>query len=219
MGFLFIFRITVDKLDVMTKENQIIAETLEGAKSVLNNESNQLSISMQNSLKILRCPRPSASAPQSRSSSIRKSRADVIGQPQDRRRNSLPLDYFQPHLLPFPGDVPYPHFGSHETFQRVRSFKLTSKGLVNHGDSFRNRNKGKISSSKGSFKNNKRQRLPSDTSTDTESCCSCPNEYYRIAILGAHSVGKTALMNQFMTSEYIGGQDASGNFTLILDVI
>jgi GTPase SAR1 family protein len=57
--------------------------------------------------------------------------------------------------------------------------------------------------------------LPSETSNDTDSCSSSTNEYYRIAILGSNSVGKTTLMNQFMTSEYIGGQEDTAGIYII----
>lgn len=206
----------------MTKKNPTIDvdATLEEAKSVLSTQSNLMestifSESKKNFLKVFRCSRSSVSAPQSRSSSIRKIRADDNVQTRERRRNSLPLDCCKTNTLPFSCVDGHQRGWSRETFQRVRSFKLTSKGLVNHGDSFRNRERSKLSTSSGSFKSNKRQRLPSETSIDTDSSGSYTNEYYRIAILGAHSVGKTALMNQFMTSEYIGGQDATGTFTFI----
>lgn len=206
----------------MTKKNPTIDvdATLEEAKSVLSTQSNLMestifSQSKKNFLKVFRCSRSSVSAPQSRSSSIRKIRADDNVQTRERRRNSLPLDCCKTNTLPFSCVDGHQRGWSRETFQRVRSFKLTSKGLVNHGDSFRNRERSKLSTSSGSFKSNKRQRLPSETSIDTDSSGSYTNEYYRIAILGAHSVGKTALMNQFMTSEYIGGQDATGTFTFI----
>lgn len=204
----------------MTKKNPTIDvdvdATLEEAKSVLSTQSNLMestifSESKTNFLKVFRCSRTSVSAPQSRSSSIRKIRADDNEQTRERRRNSLPLDCCKTNTLPFSGVGSHKRAWSRENFQRVRSFKLTSKGLVNHGDSFRNRERNKLSTSSGSFKRNKRQRLPSETSIDTDSSGSYTNEYYRIAILGAHSVGKTALMNQFSTSEYIGGQDATDN--------
>lgn len=205
----------------MTKKNPTIDvdATLEEAKSVLSTQSNLMestifSESKKNFLKVFRCSRSSVSAPQSRSSSIRKIRADDNVQTRERRRNSLPLDCCKTNTLPFSCVDGHQRGWSRETFQRVRSFKLTSKGLVNHGDSFRNRERSKLSTSSGSFKSNKRQRLPSETSIDTDSSGSYTNEYYRIAILGAHSVGKTALMNQFMTSEYIGGQDATGTLLL-----
>ncbi|XP_061197801.1 GTP-binding protein GEM-like [Saccostrea echinata] len=212
----------------MRKENQV-TETLEDTNSLLCTQSELKSSTMfsespEKSFNKSRVARPSVSAPQSRTSSIRKVKTDSLGQTSKNiRRNSLPLDYDLTNIFPFhDGNFPQ-RTNSHETFQRVRSFKVTSKGLVNHGDSFRNKNRGRTLPSSGSFKLDKKQPLPSETSNDTDSYSSSANEYFRIAILGAHSVGKTTLMNQFMTSEYIGGQDdvsdnrASMNVSVLLD--
>lgn len=204
----------------MTKEHQIIA-TLKEAKSVLDRQSILKSSSMFSEkqgrcLQLFGNNRPSLSAPQSRSSSMRKVITGAeSGKSTVIRRNSLPLDCDATKIIQCNEGNFCPHTDSQETFQRIRSFKLTSKGLVNHGDSFRNRHRGKALPTSGSFKCDKRQRLPSETSNDTDSCSSSANEYYRIAILGSHSVGKTTLMNQFMTSEYIGGQeDANGIYII-----
>ncbi|XP_062574265.1 GTP-binding protein GEM-like [Saccostrea cucullata] len=212
----------------MRKENQV-TETLEEANSLLYshselNSSTMFSKSKGKSLNKFCIAHSSVSAPQSRTSSIRKGKADDNGGTiESFRRNSLPIDCDLTNLFSFSAESFSQRTSSHETFQRVRSFKVTSKGLVNHGDSFRNKNRGRALPSSGSFKIDKRQRLPSETSNDTDSYSSSANEYFRIAILGAHSVGKTTLMNQFMTSEYIGGQEdvsdnrASMNVSVLLD--
>lgn len=101
-----------------------------------------------------------------------------------------------------------------EPLERVRSFKMTSKGLINRGDSFRRKSNGSIAStgsSKASQNERKRQRIPSDNSEET--ACSCDTSsitapgYYRVVMLGSEGVGKSALTTQFMTSEYIGAFD------------
>lgn len=159
--------------------------------------------------KVFRTGRPSISAPHSRSCSMRKVNRDKNALLIDRkRRNSLPMDLADLACPYISSDIQSTCESSQDTFQRVRSFKMTSKGLVNHGDSLRNKSKSKTSSRSSSLKDNRRQRISSDTSDDTcSSVSSCSGGYYRVVILGSPSVGKTALMNQFMTSEYTGGLD------------
>lgn len=160
-------------------------------------------------LKVFCTGRPSISAPHSRSCSMRKVKREKNMILMDRRRrNSLPMDFAEVVCPYLPSDIQSSCENTHETFQRVRSFKMTSKGLINHGDSLRNKNRSKTSSRTGSLKDSRRQRLSSDTSDDTcSSVSSCSGGYYRVVILGGPSVGKTALVNQFMTSEYTGGLD------------
>lgn len=159
--------------------------------------------------KVFSTGRPSISAPHSRSCSMRKVNRDKNALLIDRkRRNSLPMDLADLACPYISSDIQSTCESSQDTFQRVRSFKMTSKGLVNHGDSLRNKSKSKTSSRSSSLKDNRRQRISSDTSDDTcSSVSSCSGGYYRVVILGSPSVGKTALMNQFMTSEYTGGLD------------
>ncbi|XP_061197149.1 GTP-binding protein RAD-like [Saccostrea echinata] len=173
-----------------------------------------------------RIGRPSISAPHSRSCSMRKVKHDQNTYHMDRnRRNSLPLDYTDVDCTYFSSEIQSSRVNSHESFQRVRSFKMTSKGLINHGDSVRNKNRSTSASRSSSLKENRRQRMASNDSCDTcSSVSSCSSGYYRVVILGTHSVGKTAIMNQFMTSEYTGGLDLgpeensnSMNVSVLLD--
>ncbi|XP_052234041.1 uncharacterized protein LOC127846646 [Dreissena polymorpha] len=99
--------------------------------------------------------------------------------------------------------------------RRVRSFKTTSKGLVNRGDSFKTR-KGATefvaaSSQPGvtvdSVDGDNTYLLPPVVMTKTEE--QLP-KYYRVLLLGAEGVGKSSIINQFMTSEFLGG----GNFNI-----
>ncbi|CAC5375046.1 unnamed protein product [Mytilus coruscus] len=91
-------------------------------------------------------------------------------------------------------------------FKRVRSFKLTSGGLLNDSLRYRRRK-----SSGSSVSSHYRSRLTSDASIEsstTWSCSSsCSTGYYRVQIMGAHGVGKTALENRFMSSEYMSSSE------------
>ncbi|XP_052062025.1 ras-related protein Rap-2a-like [Mytilus californianus] len=85
-----------------------------------------------------------------------------------------------------------------------RSFEMTSDGLLNDSLPFRRRQ-----SSGSSVSSHYRSRLTSDASNASSfssswSCSSsCSTGYYRVPIMGAHGVGKTALENRFMSSEYM----------------
>ncbi|XP_062574257.1 GTP-binding protein RAD-like [Saccostrea cucullata] len=174
-----------------------------------------------------RIGRPSISAPHSRSCSMRKVKRDQNTYQMDKnRRNSLPLDYSEVDCTYLSPEIEQSsRADSNESFQRVRSFKMTSKGLINHGDSIRNKNRSTSASRSSSLKDNRRKRMASNDSCDTcSSLSSCSGGYYRVSILGTHSVGKTAIMNQFMTSEYTGGLDLgpdensnSMNVSVLLD--
>ncbi|XP_061189552.1 uncharacterized protein LOC133197495 [Saccostrea echinata] len=93
--------------------------------------------------------------------------------------------------------------------RRVRSFKTTSKGVVNRGDSFRKKGGrcggyGKESPPRGLTPNvsphlSGSPRLPPRPPLEVDNNPS----YFKIVALGAPGVGKTAITNQFMTSEYI----------------
>ena len=90
----------------------------------------------------------------------------------------------------------------------LRSFATTSKGVVvNRGDSLRSRSSNSVYSS-GS------ELCPLSPGSRTSSSISresigTSDSVYRVAVLGASGVGKTAITQQFMTSEYLGGFDTS----------
>ncbi|XP_069112517.1 GTP-binding protein RAD-like [Argopecten irradians] len=165
--------------------------------------------------------RGTMSAPNSRSTSF-KNRPRPKGlrfQVAEPRRNSLPVgsDDVLSQCLSY-SDIR----DSDETIERVRSFKMTSKGIENRGDSFRRRSNGSIASA-GSGKtvehgqscDQKRQRIPSDTSDGSTTGCSYASSsstgYYRVLVIGDAGVGKSALTNQFMTSEYMGNLDITSD--------
>ncbi|XP_066592715.1 GTP-binding protein RAD isoform X2 [Prorops nasuta] len=83
-----------------------------------------------------------------------------------------------------------------EDSYRLRSFSLTSKGVVNRGDSFRRRRSRSNSLAPNEVESEERRKSP-------------PKEVssYAVAMLGARGVGKTALISQFMTSECINAYD------------
>jgi len=102
--------------------------------------------------------------------------------------------------------------------RRVRSFKTTSKGLVNRGDSFKSRKSESISYKQLNGVNNgvqnanvekianKNYIIPKVVMTQTDD----QQRYFRVLMLGSGGVGKTSIIDQFMTSEFLGG----GNFNI-----
>ena len=128
---------------------------------------------------------------------------------------------------------PFPEtFGVDDTgptsLQRVRSFKTTSKGIINRGDSFKMRG----SSSHASLDSigNARELLPgvrprtssNASSKDSSGYSRTPSleqdtPMYQVLMVGGQGVGKTSLTQQFMTSEYMGHMDtATGESSFIL---
>ncbi|XP_067650897.1 ras-related protein Ral-A-like [Haliotis asinina] len=106
---------------------------------------------------------------------------------------------------------------------RVRSFKTTSKGIVNRGDSVKRRSTSSLLSG-GSFLDEKPRQ--SSTSSDVSdisevsslSTCttvsigsSIVTSYYKIALLGASGSGKTSLMRQCLTSEFTNSYETTSH--------
>ena len=91
----------------------------------------------------------------------------------------------------------------------LRSFSTTAKGVVvNRGDSLRSKSTNSVYSSGSEF-------CPLSPSSRTSSSIShdsfggsCTGSF-KVAVLGSSGVGKTAITQQFMTSEYLGGFDTS----------
>ncbi|KAK8378993.1 hypothetical protein O3P69_009619 [Scylla paramamosain] len=129
-----------------------------------------------------------------------------------------------------------------EEIYRLRSFSITSKGIINRGDSIiskRSRSNTSVCSTTSSVSEETRRQsiggepsLPSrpsprpssrsgrsgERSPFEGSCCgssyvssesSLEVAKYRVVLLGETGVGKSSLVNQFMTSEYINTYDAS----------
>ncbi|CAN7986942.1 unnamed protein product, partial [Ixodes hexagonus] len=111
---------------------------------------------------------------------------------------------------------------------RLRNFAVTSKGIVNRGDSFRSKSRSthSVSSTGSSGANDHKLAVPiaasvsaspSETSgdagpsdvTSSGRTGDSPLARHRVLVLGASQVGKTSLTSQFMTSEYICSYDSS----------
>lgn len=104
-----------------------------------------------------------------------------------------------------------------EGLRRVRSFKTTSKGLVNRGDSFKSKKNASygvnayevdnginnVDSTLQTFHNNVVPQLVTTKSDDHQNL-------FRVLMTGAQGVGKSSIIDQFMTSEFLG----SGNFNV-----
>ena len=118
---------------------------------------------------------------------------------------------------------------SQQPLRRVRSFKTTSKGIINRGDSFKTRKA--LSSSQASLDsvgNSKevRPRTYSNASSKGSSNVSRGSSLeqdvaqYQVLMVGGQGVGKTALTQQFTTSEYMGNVDtAVGEYLTLLFAI
>ncbi|XP_076323973.1 uncharacterized protein LOC143232412 [Tachypleus tridentatus] len=92
-----------------------------------------------------------------------------------------------------------------EHFYRLRNFSTTSKGeVINRGDQFRqwSRSSNSVASS---------YTYPSCISTDTS--CSFDQEgrctHLKVLVLGAVGVGKSSIVTQFMSSEYMNTYNVS----------
>lgn len=105
------------------------------------------------------------------------------------------------------------------TFCRVRSFTTHSKGIVNRGDSFKVRKSSSQMSldSTGSATPRDPTRGRSCSSVSHESIANLSRDsstegegpVYSVLMVGSNGVGKSALTQQFMTSENVGHNDTS----------
>ena len=81
-------------------------------------------------------------------------------------------------------------------FQRVRSFSISGKGILNRGDSFKRVNRCASGDMHSSV-------ISEGSSVDsTQTNCT-------VLVMGPTGVGKSSLIQQFTTSEYTGGEDIS----------
>ncbi|XP_059489571.1 GTP-binding protein REM 1 isoform X2 [Neocloeon triangulifer] len=98
-------------------------------------------------------------------------------------------------FLDVPGMEEPMHPDEDESY-RLREFSLTSKGIVNRGDSFRRRRSRSNSLLPPSMAQEAQQAAAEAAAVEKP-------PPFRVALLGASGVGKTALVEQFMTSECI----------------
>ncbi|KAK4884754.1 hypothetical protein RN001_001025 [Aquatica leii] len=115
-----------------------------------------------------------------------------------------------------------PNTGVEEEYYRLRHFSITGKGVVNRGDSLKSRRSRSNNSVASS--NSSTEQLPGPTSaagsartsascslaSSRESSTSAPTPVpYKVLMLGDPAVGKSSLVSQFMTSEYLHAYDTS----------
>ncbi|XP_055618210.1 serine-rich adhesin for platelets [Toxorhynchites rutilus septentrionalis] len=106
-------------------------------------------------------------------------------------------------------------------YYRLRSFSITSHGICNLGDSMRSRRSRSINSvtsggsgggkdrkESGGSQSQETNMVSADGKADDQETKDRSNAY-KVAMLGASGVGKTALTYQFTTSEYICAYDLS----------
>ncbi|CAH1780414.1 unnamed protein product [Owenia fusiformis] len=94
------------------------------------------------------------------------------------------------------------------TLYRVRSFKKTSRGIKNRGDSFKVKSTSNISVASldsGHHEDISRKNSSNSDGLDLENDLDSP---YKVLLLGTQETGKSALAQQFMTSEYMGDCDS-----------
>lgn len=166
----------------------------------------------------LRAPSPKMgikchSAPHSRSSSWKKSkrprspRADADSLEGRPRTGSVPLEDTITKLERL-------KLLHEDDLFVVRNFATSSKGIINRGDSFKKRSSQSVASEGGSVgscpcEGSNRSRALSVNSQASTTASSTGYHFFKVLMTGYHGVGKTALMHQFMTSEYMGASDMS----------
>ncbi|KOB52138.1 GTP-binding protein RAD, partial [Operophtera brumata] len=130
----------------------------------------------------------------SRSQSVKAGRSratsQLLGLPQQRARVAS-----------------MPNTGVEEEYYRLRHFR---KGVVNRGDSLRSRrsrSNTSVASSASSTEAGTRASAPCSLASSRDSSAGLST--YRVLVLGAPGVGKSSLVGQFMTSEYLHAYDTS----------
>ncbi|KAG8194280.1 hypothetical protein JTE90_004512 [Oedothorax gibbosus] len=130
--------------------------------------------------------------------------------PRRHRRSSLWLDedpwsHYRSRTgsIGVPNGDDKPFLAENEGYYRLRSFSVTSKGIVNLGDFVKTRSPSLTSDewSSGVEQDlpSSRDRLPSVEST--ASVVQLPPTRYSVLLLGKEEVGKSSLVAQFTTSE------------------
>ena len=106
---------------------------------------------------------------------------------------------------------------SDDDIVRVRTFSSSAKGFTNRGDSFKRRSTSNQTLCESAVlpqrANSFRQRTWSATSQGSSvgsggSSSATTPRVHKVLVLGANGVGKTSLIQQFMTSEYMGNTDS-----------
>ena len=99
-------------------------------------------------------------------------------------------------------------------FYRVRSFTSTSRGIINTGDTFRRKRiesfgseesySERATARRNTWSSQNQSSGYSSLASSLDAECPIP---FRVLVLGSLGVGKTSLIRQFMTSEYMGHTD------------
>ena len=154
----------------------------------------------------------SAERPRIRSASMKKKNIKVSEDFELEeirpRTSSLPTrnSFKKPNLLSIRTAAAILYEDSERDFYTQRHFETTKGGLVNRGDSLISRSTTSIVSSGSEL-----GALSRTSSSVSQG--SLGNETvvkpHCVLMLGTQGVGKTALTQQFMTSEYLGGFDTS----------
>ncbi|GBL98945.1 GTP-binding protein RAD [Araneus ventricosus] len=104
--------------------------------------------------------------------------------------------------LPLPGDE--------SDYFRLRNFSVTSKGVINRGDSFRSRSNSNVpglaETEEAASPIPETTEQPSPLRNE-EKDTSFQKKLYRVLLVGASGVGKSSMWKQFLTSDYICDDD------------
>ncbi len=105
--------------------------------------------------------------------------------------------------------------GGQASLYRVRSFTSNSRGVINRGDSFKMRQDSlestgscpeRVLQLRHTWSAQSQTGSSRDSSAASSFDVDAPSSF-QVLILGAGGVGKTALIQQFKTSEYMGNED------------
>ncbi|ETN66271.1 hypothetical protein AND_001915 [Anopheles darlingi] len=161
----------------------------------------------------IRKQQPYGSPHHSRSQSVKTPGSRACGRP-----NQLCLPQQRSRVASMPNT------GVEEEYYRLRHFSITGKGVVNRGDSLKSRrskSNNSVASSNsstehltpaagtvaaGSARTSATCSLASSRESSTSNPASGP---YKVLMLGGAAVGKSSLVSQFMTSEYLHAYDTS----------
>lgn len=103
--------------------------------------------------------------------------------------------------LPLPGED--------SEYFRLRNFSVTSKGVINRGDSFRSKSDSNVEEE---VTPQPKEDQPSPLREDAKEV-NVQKKPFRVLLVGASGVGKSSMWKQFMTSEYICADDfGNGKF-------
>ncbi|XP_015110538.1 uncharacterized protein LOC107036841 isoform X2 [Diachasma alloeum] len=158
---------------------------------------------------------PSAPGTASRARVDRQQRGRTSSMPAVPRHRPMLGDTKRGGLF---GDAEDNEAESEVEYYRLRSFSITANGVFNLGDSLKSRRSksiNSVTSSGTSCSSTRDARLLSSGSqhscigTDENADSENKVATYKVGMLGASGVGKTALTVQFTTSEYICAYDAS----------